>query len=76
MQPGNDVEIGDHVQMRKSHPCGSDEWTVIRTGADVKIKCRGCGRIVMLDRFEFLKRRKRVIHRLDQDESLLLRTKE
>ncbi|MDR1262338.1 MAG: DUF951 domain-containing protein [Oscillospiraceae bacterium] len=76
MQPGNDVEIGDHVQMRKGHPCGSDEWTVIRTGADVKIKCHGCGRIVMLDRFEFLKRRKKVIRRLDQDELLLLRAKE
>ncbi|NLG24880.1 MAG: DUF951 domain-containing protein, partial [Clostridiales bacterium] len=34
--------------MRKAHPCGSLEWTVVRTGADIKIKCAGCGRVVML----------------------------
>lgn len=55
------VFIGDVVQMRKVHPCGSDTWTVLRTGADVKIKCSGCGRVVMMDRFVFLKRRKKVL---------------
>ena len=53
--------LGDLVQMRKTHPCGSDEWTVIRTGADIKIRCHGCGRIVMLDRQDFLRRRKKLI---------------
>ena len=43
------------------HPCGSDTWVVIRTGADIKIKCQGCGRIVMLDREVFLKRRKKLL---------------
>lgn len=37
--------LGDLVQMRKKHPCGSDQWTVIRVGADIKIRCSGCGRI-------------------------------
>ncbi|MDR1569365.1 MAG: DUF951 domain-containing protein [Oscillospiraceae bacterium] len=55
------VSVGDIVKMKKTHPCGSDTWTVIRTGADVKIKCGGCGRIVMMDRFVFIKRRKAII---------------
>ena len=54
-------EVGDVVRTRKSHPCGSDTWVVIRTGADIKIKCRGCGRIVMLDRAQFDKRLKGVL---------------
>lgn len=57
----NEINLGDVIQTRKPHPCGSDVWTVIRTGADIKIKCQGCGRIVMLDRAVFLKRRKKVI---------------
>lgn len=55
------IRIGDLVQMRKAHPCGSSEWTVIRTGADIKIRCSGCSRIVMMDRETFLKRRKKLL---------------
>ena len=58
-----ELMLGDLVQMRKTHPCGSDKWTVIRVGADIKIRCSGCGRIVMLDRDSFLRRRKAVISR-------------
>lgn len=58
-----DVKLGDIVQMRKPHPCGSEQWTVIRTGADIKIRCKGCNRIVMMDRETFFKRRKRLIER-------------
>lgn len=56
-----EIRIGDVVQMRKPHPCGSLEWTVTRTGADIKIRCSGCGRIVMLDRETFCKRRRKLI---------------
>ena len=56
-----EIRIGDRVQMKKPHPCGSLEWTVTRTGADIKICCAGCGRIVMLDRETFLKRRKKLL---------------
>ena len=55
------IRLGDVVQTRKQHPCGSSEWTVIRTGADIKMKCSGCGRIVMLDRETFHKRRKKIL---------------
>ena len=55
------VLLGDLVQMRKTHPCGSDKWTVIRVGADIKIRCQGCARIVMMDRADFVKRMKKVL---------------
>ena len=53
--------LGDLVQTRKKHPCGSDQWTVIRVGADVKIRCSGCNHIVMMDRADFVKRLKKVL---------------
>ena len=58
-----EILVGDVITTRKTHPCGSAEWTVIRTGAEIKIRCKGCGRIVMLDRESFLRRRKAVISR-------------
>ena len=42
------INVNDKVTTKKSHPCGNNVWTVVRTGADVKIKCDNCGRIVML----------------------------
>ena len=57
----DEVKLGDLVQLRKTHPCGSDRWTVIRVGADIKIRCQGCGRIVMMDRADFTKRVKKII---------------
>lgn len=53
--------IGDIVQTKKQHPCGSNEWEVTRVGADFKIKCVGCGRLVMLPRPKFEKSVKKVI---------------
>lgn len=53
--------IGDIVQTRKEHPCGSNQWEIIRLGADIKIKCVECGRIVMLPRQKFEKSVKKVV---------------
>lgn len=53
--------LGDTVQMKKTHPCGSEAWEIIRLGADIKIKCCGCGRIVMLPRNKFEKDVKKII---------------
>ena len=55
------VNIGDKIITKKAHPCGSSEWTVIRVGADIKIKCLGCGRVVMLALSEFKKRLKSIV---------------
>ena len=46
---------GDRIITKKQHACGGNEWTVIRTGADIKIKCDKCARIVMIDLTEFPK---------------------
>lgn len=42
--------VGDLVRMRKEHPCGSDVWEILRVGMDFRLKCLGCGHIVMLAR--------------------------
>jgi hypothetical protein len=55
------ISNGDRVQMRKKHPCGSDEWIVFRVGADIGLRCVGCDRRVLLPRSTFLKRLKRVL---------------
>jgi hypothetical protein len=54
--PITPVSLGDVVRLKKPHPCGSNEWEVTRVGADIKLKCRGCDRSVMLERYEFDRR--------------------
>ena len=46
---------GDRVQVKKLHPCGSKIWEILRLGADVRLKCEGCGREVILPRGKFVK---------------------
>ena len=58
--------LGDIVQTRKTHPCGSDRWRIIRVGADIKIKCEKCGRIVMMERAQFDRRLKKVLEREEE----------
>ena len=50
-----EYNIGTVVTLKKGHPCGTNEWEIIRTGADFKLKCKGCGRIVMVPRKTFEK---------------------
>ena len=45
-----DIRLGDILLMKKQHPCGSRRWLVLRTGADFRLRCEGCGREVMLPR--------------------------
>lgn len=44
------IEVGDVLNMKKSHPCGSNRWEVLRVGADFRLKCLGCGHQIMLKR--------------------------
>ena len=53
--------LNDVVEMKKQHPCGTNVWKIIRVGADIRIKCEGCGHSVMLPRREITKKMKRVI---------------
>jgi hypothetical protein len=53
--PANDAgvvefRLGDVVRLRRSHPCGGQDWLVDRLGADIGLRCRVCSRHVMLDR--------------------------
>ena len=38
-----EYEVGDIVKLKKPHPCGSQEWEILRVGADFRLKCLGCG---------------------------------
>lgn len=58
-----DLALNDQVRLRKPHPCGSYEWRVVRLGADIGLKCLGCGRRVLLSRSEVEKRIKVIVHR-------------
>lgn len=45
-----DIRLGDVLELKKAHPCGSREWKVLRVGMDFKLKCQGCGHEVMVPR--------------------------
>jgi len=53
-----DLQLNDLLRLRKPHPCGSYEWTVVRLGADIGLECKGCGHRVLLTRRELAKRMK------------------
>jgi hypothetical protein len=53
-----DLQLNDHLRLRKPHPCGSYEWTVIRLGADIGLECKLCKHRVMLTRRELARRLK------------------
>ena len=61
-------DLNDIVEMKKEHPCHkSKQWKIIRMGADIKIKCLGCGSVMMFDRFEFNKKMKKVLKRKEEE---------
>lgn len=45
-----DFKVGDVVKMKKAHPCGTNQWEILRVGMDFRLKCHGCGHQVMLPR--------------------------
>ena len=47
-----EIQVGDILVMKKPHPCGASRWLVLRTGADLRLRCTGCGREVMTPRFK------------------------
>lgn len=53
--------LGDIVQMKKPHPCGTNAWKVIRMGMDIRIKCTGCDHSVLIPRMEFERKMKKVL---------------
>ncbi|MGH2533791.1 MAG: DUF951 domain-containing protein [Thermomicrobiales bacterium] len=57
------VYLDDVVRLRKPHPCGGFEWTVVRLGADIGLRCHSCGRKVLLPRRDLEKRLKAFVSR-------------
>ena len=58
-----DFRMGDVVRLRKQHPCGGYEWSVVRVGADIGLKCGTCGHRVLLERRTLEKRLKVFVSR-------------
>lgn len=56
-----DIKVGDVLEMKKSHPCGSNLFEVTRIGADFKIVCKGCGREVYIPRSKVEKNIRKII---------------
>ena len=56
-----DVRVGDTLLMKKEHPCGEKQWRVLRTGADLRLKCLGCGHEIMVARFKAEKNIRQII---------------
>lgn len=55
-----EIKVGDIVRLKKQHPCGSFEWEVLRVGMDLRIKCLGCGHMVMVPRSKIMKNIKEI----------------
>ena len=53
-----DIAVGDIVTLKKQHPCGSNEWEILRVGADFRLKCVGCGHQIMIPRKQLEKNTK------------------
>ncbi|MEZ4665594.1 MAG: DUF951 domain-containing protein [Thermomicrobiales bacterium] len=58
-----DFRVGDVVRLRKPHPCGGFEWSVLRIGGEIGVKCQVCGRRLMLTRRELERRMKSFVSR-------------
>lgn len=54
-----EYKIGDIVELKKQHPCGSRTWEITRIGVDFKLKCTGCNHIIIIERPKALKMIKR-----------------
>ena len=61
-----DVRLGDVLEMKKPHPCGSKEWLVLRVGMDFRLRCQGCCHEVMLPRSKAEKNIKKILREEEQ----------
>lgn len=59
------LELGQKVELKKQHPCGSRIWTVRRVGMDIKLRCEGCGHELMLPRSKAEKAIKKILSEED-----------
>lgn len=62
-----DVRVGDVLELKKTHPCGSRQWQVLRVGMDFKLRCTGCGHELMIPRSKAEKNIKKIIRTEETD---------
>lgn len=62
-----DVRVGDLLELKKAHPCGSRRWQVLRVGMDFKLRCCGCGHELMIPRVKAEKNIKKIIRMEETD---------
>ncbi|MBO7079476.1 MAG: DUF951 domain-containing protein [Bacilli bacterium] len=67
MNSANIYDVGDILQFKKNHPCGANEWKVIKTGIDYKLECMGCKRIIIIPRIDLKKKVKRKIEKKEEN---------
>ncbi|MDQ6675122.1 MAG: DUF951 family protein [Chloroflexota bacterium] len=60
-----EVQVGDVVRLRKPHACGGTDWTVVRLGADIGLRCETCQHRILLPRSQFERRLKAFLSRLE-----------
>lgn len=53
-------DIGDIITLKKGHPCGENKWEILRKGVDIKLRCLGCDRQLMIPRIDFEKRVRKI----------------
>ena len=64
-----EYNLNDRVIMKKTHPCGNNEFEIIRLGADIKIRCIKCNHVIMLPRIDFNKKIKKVVNDEKEEEN-------
>lgn len=64
-----DVRVGDVLELKKAHPCGSKSWLVLRVGMDFRLKCQGCGHELMLPRTKAEKAIKKIQRAQEKEEN-------
>ncbi len=55
------IKLNDVIVLKKGHACGTNAWKIIRFGADVKLQCTGCDRVVMMPRIDVRKKVKQIL---------------
>ena len=64
-----EYNLNDIVEMKKPHPCGTNRWEIVRMGMDIRIKCLGCGHLILLSRREFEKKMKKMLEKATPEDN-------
>ena len=60
--------VGDIVELKKEHPCGTKQFKIMRIGSVIRIVCQGCGRDMNIDRIKLEKATKKILFSESREE--------